>query len=438
MKNIFFVIFITFSGCSFLLAQDAEKDVKKADKLVGLYLLDPKTGKDKLMEAKSLIDAASKDATVAEAYKTYLVKGKVYNELAANENTQLIINPRYRIENEDAGIIAYQALENALHKAVKSFEKKDVYVIMQELSQYLNNFGSSLYNTAGQNYNKYKSAAKNFEAVVLINQNLKDGGQKPIFDNESDINRQKYVVAVCAKAGKDEITSIKYFEELEAKDYNDSTNAGAVVYESLYNFYTNSDEAKADAFLTKGRSKFPKEMNLLFAEINSFIKKGKLDDLIDKLKLAMEKEPNNTSIISTLANVYDNLSQKEFEAGNMTKGDQLQAESFKYYDLVLEKEPNNANALYSKGALYYNKAALVSKEINTLANDYSAAGTAKYNAKKAEMDSYFDKALPYLEKADELTPNDVNTLIALKEIYAKKGNFEKSNAAKAKLEKLKK
>ncbi|NOT38435.1 MAG: hypothetical protein HOP11_13770 [Saprospiraceae bacterium] len=437
MKNLLFLVVFALLGISSAFSQDAEKDVKKADKLVGLYLLDTKTGKDKLLEAKSLIDAASKDATVAEMYKTYLVKGKVYNELAAMDNANLIINPKHKLTYDDAGIVSFESLEKALQKAVKAYEKKDALSIMQELSQYLNNFGSVLYSTSGSNSAGYLNAAKNFEGVLKINQLLKDGGQKQILETSDDMNRQKYIVAVCAKAGKSEEMSIKYFEELEASNYNDSTNAGAVVYESLYNYYSGKDEAKADNYLAKGRAKFPSESNLLFAEINSFIKKGKLSDLIDKLLLAMKKEPNNPSIVSTIANVYDNLSQKEYELGNVAKGDELQKESFNYYDKVLEMDPNNAAALYSKGAMYYNRAALVSKEVNQFANDYSAAGTKKYEAKKAEMTALFDKALPFLEKADEIEPNDINTLVALKEIYAKKGMFDKSNAAKVRLEKLK-
>ena len=52
------------------------------------------------------------------------------------------------------------------------------------------------------------------------------------------------------------------------------------------------------------------------------------------------------------------------------------------------------------------------------------------------MESYFDKALPYFEQAEKIEPKDKNTLIALKEIFAKKSQFDKSNAYKTKLESL--
>ncbi len=52
------------------------------------------------------------------------------------------------------------------------------------------------------------------------------------------------------------------------------------------------------------------------------------------------------------------------------------------------------------------------------------------------MDGYFDKALPYFLKAEENNPKDYNTLIALKEIYAKKNDLETSQAYKSKIDAL--
>lgn len=442
MKNQILFFVLCFSIGTTIYAQDPEKEIKKADKLVGLYLLDTKGSKDKLLEAKTIIDASYMDTSVSKAYKTWLVRGKVYNELAAVDNTNMLINSRAKLIAKNTALTCFQSLVKAVSLAVKSYEKKDALQIMQECSQYLNNMGSYAYNNAVSSKTEklelFKDAYLNFEGVLQVNQLLQDNGMKAILQTKDDVDKQKYIVAVCALSANEDKVATKYFEELESSNYNDSTNAGAVIYESLYNFYNKSDSAKAEKYLLAGRSKYPNESNLLFAEINHYIKKGKLTDLIDKLKIAISKEPNNSSIYATLGNVYDNLAQKEWEAGNVVKGDEYQTESGNYYDKVLELDPNNANALYSKGALFYNRAAMVSKEANKLANDYSKEGTKKYNEKKAEMEAYFDKALPFFEKADKIEGNDVNTLVALKEIYAKKGMFDKSNEVKARLEKLKK
>ena len=74
--------------------------------------------------------------------------------------------------------------------------------------------------------------------------------------------------------------------------------------------------------------------------------------------------------------------------------------------------------------------------LNELGNDYSSAGTKKYNAIKAEMDGLFGEALPFFLKAEELDPKDMNTMIALKEIYARQGLLDKSKEYKTKMESL--
>ena len=52
------------------------------------------------------------------------------------------------------------------------------------------------------------------------------------------------------------------------------------------------------------------------------------------------------------------------------------------------------------------------------------------------MDGLFEQALPYFQKAETRDGNDMNTLIALKEIYARLNDLEKSNGYKARIEAL--
>ena len=101
-----------------------------------------------------------------------------------------------------------------------------------------------------------------------------------------------------------------------------------------------------------------------------------------------------------------------------------------------EKDPTNFDAVYSQGALYYNKAATYTERINELANDFSAEGTKKYDALKAEMDALFEEALPFFLKAEEMNSKDLNTLIALREINARVNNMEKVTEYKNKIDAL--
>ena len=154
------------------------------------------------------------------------------------------------------------------------------------------------------------------------------------------------------------------------------------------------------------------------------------------MKAAIEKEPDNKSLYLTLGNVYDNLFQKSSEAKDATKSEEYIQSALDYYGKAMEKDPEYMDATYSIGALYYNRAAAYTQEMNKLADDYSKPGIAKYNAMKEQVDKEFEKALPYFQQAERMDPNDLNTLIALKEIYARKNQLNVSNEFKARLEKV--
>ena len=69
---------------------------------------------------------------------------------------------------------------------------------------------------------------------------------------------------------------------------------------------------------------------------------------------------------------------------------------------------------------------------------YISQEKKEYNAGVAKFKAIFKKSLPYLEKALELQPNDINTLASLKEVYAKLDNFTKSAEMKKRIEAQKK
>ncbi len=103
--------------------------------------------------------------------------------------------------------------------------------------------------------------------------------------------------------------------------------------------------------------------------------------LINKLELAIKKEPDNLSVYNALGNVYDQLYHNERNTGNITKANEYFDLALKNFKIVTKKDfPNNFDAIYSQGALYYNKAAiLISKMNKIISNDFSTEGNNKYN-----------------------------------------------------------
>ncbi len=192
---------------------------------------------------------------------------------------------------------------------------------------------------------------------------------------------------------------------------------------------------EAYPILENARKQFPDDLSLLFAEINHYLKLQKMNELIARLETAIKMEPTNVSLYSVMGNVYDNLHQKiTKDGGDQAEADGYFTKSLEYFNKAIELDPKNVEALYSIGALYYNKAALTSQKMNALNEDYSKEGLKKFNDLKALVFKQFDESLPYFQRAEAINPNDLNTLIALKEIYAKKDQLELSKEFKARLE----
>jgi len=92
------------------------------------------------------------------------------------------------------------------------------------------------------------------------------------------------------------------------------------------------------------------------------------------------------------------------------------------YDKALAIDSAYFDALYMKGVLYVGDANKFTEEMNKL----NINQTKKYDALKEEQKNVFAKAKPLFESALKVEPNDMDTLIALKEVYYRLGEYGKS------------
>jgi hypothetical protein len=61
----------------------------------------------------------------------------------------------------------------------------------------------------------------------------------------------------------------------------------------------------------------------------------------------------------------------------------------------------------------------------------------QYDALKVTRDALFKKSLPYLEMAHKLDPKDMDTMTALKELYARLNMMDKLNDIKLQIDAVK-
>ncbi|MDX2282420.1 MAG: hypothetical protein NW218_22705 [Saprospiraceae bacterium] len=412
MKKTFLALvgFLCIASSVATAQEDGAKLAKSAGKALATFNMDRANNKAKLEDAKMKIDQALQTPEAQALPSAWLTKGDVYTTLIEGDMARRMIDPKAPLSGDNDALVAFAAYKKAYEIAVKKYDKTDAVKGILGIESNLINVGVEKYTAAA-----YDKAFYSFQGALEANEILKANEQKSSLDDPKQLDEITYFTGKSASLAKMTKEAVPYYERLYKKGTDN-----ADVYQGLYDAKTEmGDAAGADKILVEGRTKFPEDPSLLFTEINALLKAGKLDELIDRLKQAIKKEEGNIGLYVTLGNVYDNLFQSMLKEKNDAKATEYFTEANKYYGQALARDPKNVDATYSIGALYYNKAAFLTQEMNAI-TDFSSAGLKKLDALKNQVMGLFDQALPYFQKAESLNPNDTNTLVALTEIFARK------------------
>lgn len=120
----------------------------------------------------------------------------------------------------------------------------------------------------------------------------------------------------------------------------------------------------------------------------------KLQEAIDKFKNAIVKEPKNYVLHVAYAQLLEKVGKAD-DAGAI-------------YEKATTIDPSKQMAWFNLGAMYVNKAVNLYTEANKIQDDPN-----KTKAMQSEADGLFRKALPYLQKSNEIDKCDMETLRAL-------------------------
>jgi len=397
-----------------------DKALSKATKALNAYYLDQNGNVDKLAEAVDLVEIATASPTTNESAKTWLAAGEIYTALADKDMIALQLDPTHQIQNVNSGVMAFNSYEKVLQLADKKYQTKEALKGMQKTANSLASIGNALLNAKD-----YTNAFASLNTILSINKVQQENGMKVTLANEKDLNDHKFVTAYCAMAADQKDVAKTMFNELIAVSYEEPR-----IYAYGFNLASEAGDANAMDILNKGREAHPDDSEILFAQINYYIQKEEYATLEGLLKEAITAAPDNPSVYSSLANVYMNLFQEEYgKSGNSDSANAYFNKSKDYYEQAVALDPTLFDVQYSLGSLYYNKAVELTKKMA----DLPISETKKFDEYKAESTKLFNTALPYFEKAEALNPNDINTLIALKEIFARNNDFEKSGEFKNRL-----
>ena len=404
---------------------EPSKAFKKAKKAYSTYLYDSANNEASLTEAKDLMGIAMESEEVKADFMAWELQTQICNSLIQADfgKYQAGLIENMSSEADDYSALAMESALEAKALALKKFQIS----AMESLWAETGNAASSMYSYYITR-DDYPGAFPHAYSLIVIQDELLGLGGT-YFQVEQDFEDQMFAAAFCGNRAAAPETKGLYERLIEMGSEN------AAVYSDYFAILiAEGDEAAALEVLDNAKKRFPDKKEILYAEINYFLQTNRYEELVDKLKLAIEQEPENKSLYSTLGLVYEQIYKSKL-AANEGKEDENTLMMFdnaaKYFTLATEKDPLFTDAIYGLGALYYNKAAQISEVMRGL-------GTSKedfelYDKLKIEMDGLFEQSLPYFKEVESIDANDRNTLIALKEIFAKSGDLEMSTEFKNRL-----
>lgn len=223
-----------------------------------------------------------------------------------------------------------------------------------------------------------------------------------------------YNTALASEYAEDFETAKQLYDGLIMMKYNVG-DAGPDLYRSMSRIYKNEGNAeKAMEYIKKGREAYPNNNNLIVEELEDYLKNDKHEEALANLKTAIANDPNNPVLHFAKGTVHESLKQE--------------AEAIASYEKAMEIKPDYYDAAFNLGAYFFNKGADKKNEANKL----PLSESKKYDALNAEAKTEFEKSIPYIEKAHNLKPEDVDTGNMLIKLYTHTGQYDKVKEIKAK------
>ena len=369
--------------------QAQQSKVVSAYNYLGYYNQD-KTDIENLKKARENIDQASTNESTSQKAKTWYYRGNVYWAIQESKNPELM-----------------EASVNPLLTAVESYKK--VYEL------------DAKYEYAEESYEKAMIGYRNL-GIMAFNKNDFNSAMG-YFESTTELSAKKGVVdtsaiensSIASMRAGNSAKSIQYLKQLISFNI-DKDGMRFIQLMKAQNLA--GDSAAAKQTMMEGRNKFPNDQKLLTEELNGYLQSGKSAEAEKLLAIAIEKDPTNHLLHYASGTIFEDLGKRDLAIAAYKKSIEIKLDFWEAY--------------FNLGAIYNNSAKALREKAD------AEKDMKKYEAGKKLADAEFNLALPNLEKALELAPNDSPDLLpllkTLKQIYSLVGMNDKYNEMKKRIE----
>jgi len=250
-----------------------------------------------------------------------------------------------------------------------------------------NSLALDLYSKGSQQFEEkdFEGALKSFATQIEITESNQYAGA---------IDTGMYYNAGLAAINSEKYTeAMKYFEKCAEMEYM-GISPHYNIYECIMGL---GDTAKAEAYLLDLPKKFPDDKNIYLNLIDLYLKSNKYDEALKYIEIAKADDPDNFSLYFATGIMY--LNQEVFD------------NAIAEFGKSIELNPDHFESQYGLGASYINKAADMVIKANEIMD------VDEYSKAIDEANAVYEKALPFMEKAYELNPQDEYAMRGLQELY---------------------
>jgi tetratricopeptide (TPR) repeat protein len=306
-----------------------------------------------------------------------------------------------------------QLLLNAVDHYMKAIEldKEGRGRFENEIKVAMTFFLNTITNAGIQAFNEqnYEDAMKLFENVLKINnlEMMKEDQEKEVVDTAIIYN-----TGLAAYNAQKWETAAEYLKK--SIKYNYGGGDAVLLLDQVYG--TMGDSAKKAQNLKTGFEKYPEDERLLTQLINYYLETNQNEQAKEYLNQAIESDQDNPTFYYARGVLFDQ--NEDYE------------KAISDYKKAIELDSNYFDALYNLGVIYFNQGI----EQMSVANEET--DHKKFQAEKAKADSLFKNALPYMEKARDLKPEEPSVLESLKGLYYRFGEDKKYEAINKKLKEI--
>jgi len=389
-------------------AQEAVTILQGAESLVS-NAADAEKAQYFFVKGNAFLELANKKI---EEGKNLSLAAKAYQELLAVEKTSG--KPKYSTQATTSIITIKGKLINSAIEDTKSnktiegatklydaylLDRKDTINLYYAASTYVNG-------------KDYPTALKLYEELKTLNYSGK--GKSYLAMNKLTGQEDLYLSA------KERDLAVKLGTHEKPKTEDVPSKRGEIYKNIALILVDQGKIEEAKKAISDARKANPEDMSLAMAEANLYLQTKDFETYKKIIAEILEKSPNDADLVFNLGVLSANAKNRD--------------EAEKYYKRVIEINPNYINAYINMAALKLEDEKVIIDEMNKLGA--SDKDMKRYAVLKTKRENLFKTTIPYLEKASQLDPTNIDVAKTLLNVYSALEMTAEHKALKLKVKEL--